>query len=627
MTTGIVRIGSSAPWRAAFWLIFSSIALSNVARGQIGRHDPPESGPVSSYQSEVGSIVVNVQGSGGKALDTLAVINVYTQYRQLYKTGAAGNESLRYDSVPLGIYIIEASAPGYITTEESIELMERNGQQNISFLLRPVGDPSAKPVERKPELLQSKAQRELDKGLEELRANHAAEAKKHVLNAQKIAPNNPDVNYLLGVLASQAGDKAGASAYWQKAVDASPTHVFSLIALGEARIAKGEWKEAKELLEKAVSADPSSWHAHELLSRADLQSHDYEHSAQEAEKAIAIGKTQAVASQVVLAKALIGQGKREKAAEVLKQFLATKPTGPVAESAQKLADALAKATGFGEVNSVSTSAGTTPPPLPPPAKWMPMDVDALVPPVESGVACNLEEILPKLGKNVVKFTQGLEKFTATEKLQHQVINGQGSPVRDENRTFNYLVSMYEIAPGVLNVDEYRNGSTALDVFPDGIATTGLPSMILIFHPLHQEDFDMKCEGLGSWRGIVAWQVRFQQKENRLGRSRTYRINGGLYPVALKGRAWISRDLLQVIRVETDLMKPIPEIKLEAEHQEIDYGPVPFPKRHEEYWLPATTDFYTDLKGKRIHRRLSYSDYVLFSVEETQKIGDPQKAKN
>ena len=630
MRTGIVRIRSGAPWRSALWIILGSIVLPNLARGQIGRHDPPESGPVSSFQTEVGSIVVNVQGGGGKALNTLAIINVYTQYRQLYKTGAAGNESLRYDSVPLGIYIVEASAPGYITTEESIELVERNGQQNVSFLMRPVGDPSAKPVEKKPELLQSKAQRELNRGLEELRANHATEAKKHLLNAQKIAPNNPDVNYLLGVLASQARDNAGATAYWQKAVNASPTHVFSLVALGEARIAQGDLTEAKEFLEKAVAADPSSWHAHELLSRVDLQSRDYEHSAQEAEKAIAIGKTEAVASQVVLAKALIGLGKREKAAEVLKQFLATKPTGPVAESAQKLADALLKAEtmGFSEVNSATTSSENAPPPpsLPPPAKWMPMDVDASIPPVESGEACNLEEILPKLGKNVVKFTQGLEKFTATEKMQHQVINGQGSPVRDENRTFNYLVSMYEIAPGVLNVDEYRNGSTALNVFPDGITTKGLTSMILIFHPLHQEDFDMRCEGLGSWRGIAAWQVHFQQKENHAGRSRTYRINGGLYPVALKGRAWISRDLLQVIRVETDLMKPIPEIKLQAEHQEIDYGPVPFPKRHEEYWLPATTDYYIELKGRRIHRRLSYSDYVLFSVEERQKIGDPQKAK-
>jgi len=585
----------------------------------------------ASLEAHVGSIVVDVHGSGGKALETPAVISIYSQYRQLIATGTTGSGSFRYSGAPLGNYIVEATAPGYITEEENIEIMQRNGQQNVSFLLRPVGDPSSKPVENKPALLEPKAQKELNKGLEELRANDAGEAKKHLLNAQKIAPNNPDVNYLLGVLASQAGDKAGATGYWEKAVNAFPTHVFSLVALGEARMGQGDLKEAKEFLEKAAAADPSSWRAYELMSRVDLQSHNFERSAQEAEKAIALGKTQAAASQVVLAKALIGQGEPKKATEVLKQFLETKPVGPVAASAQKLADALAKAeaTRGAEANviGVTPAENAAPaPPLPPPVKWMPANVDNSVPPVESGVACNLEEILPKVGKNVIKFTQGLDKFTATEKMQHQVVNDQGMAVKSENRTFNYLVSMYEIAPGVLNVDEYRNGTTALSVFPDGIGTKGLPSMILIFHPLQQEDFDMKCEGLGSWRGIPAWQVHFEQKENRMGRSRTYRINGGLYPVALKGRAWISRDLLQVIRIETDLVKPIPEIKLDAEHQEIDYGPVLFPKRHAEYWLPATTDFYTELRAKRIHRRLSYSDYVLFSVEERQKIGKPKETK-
>ena len=621
------RVRPTALGRAALLLIFSSMLLAKAASAQIGRHDPPESGPTTSFLAEAGSIVVNVHGPGGLSLETLAIINVYTQYRQLYKTGSAGNGNLRYDGVPLGIYIIEATAPGYITAEENVELMERNDQQHVSFLLRPIGDPSAQPVVNKPPLLAPKAQKELNQGLEEIRANNATEAKKHLVNAGKLAPNNPDVNYLLGVLASQGGDKAGAKAYWERAVDEFPAHTLSLVALGEVHLTQGEAKEAKDLLEKAVATAPSSWRAHELLGRAYLQNRDFEHSAQEAEKAIALGKTQAAVSQLVLAKALIGQGKPEKAADVLKEFLDAKPAGPVAASAQKLADALAKAESARIAESARAENVPVAPPLPPPVKWMPPDVDGSIPPVENGAVCSLDEILPKVGKNVVKFTKGLDRFTATEHMQHQVVSEQGIAVKNENLMFNYLVSMNEIRPGILNVDEYRNGTTALDVFPDGIATKGLPSMILIFHPIHQEDFEMTCEGLGSWRGIPAWQVHFRQREDHLGRSRSYRINGMLYPVALKGRAWISRDLLQVIRVETDLVKPIPEIRLLAEHQEIDYGAVSFAKQHSEYWLPATTDFYTEFRGKRIHRRLSYSDYVLFSVDERQKISAPPKQKD
>src|SRR5262249_50305828 len=141
---------------------------------------------------QVGTIVVGVHAAGGMTMDTLATVNVYTQYRQLYSTGTAGNGSLRFDGVPLGTYIVQASSPGYITAEETIELMLRNEQQNISFLMRLTSDPSAKPVTNKPPLLAPKAQKELNKGLEELRANHAEEAKKHLLNAQKMAPLNPD---------------------------------------------------------------------------------------------------------------------------------------------------------------------------------------------------------------------------------------------------------------------------------------------------------------------------------------------------------------------------------------------------------------------------------------------------
>jgi hypothetical protein len=38
--------------------------------------------------------------------------------------------------------------------------------------------------------------------------------------------------------------------------------------------------------------------------------------------------------------------------------------------------------------------------------------------------------------------------------------------------------------------------------------------------------------------------------------------------------------------------------------------------------PAATDYYTAFRGKRLHRRLIYSDYTLFSVEESQSIGKP-----
>jgi hypothetical protein len=43
------------------------------------------------------------------------------------------------------------------------------------------------------------------------------------------------------------------------------------------------------------------------------------------------------------------------------------------------------------------------------------------------------------------------------------------------------------------------------------------------------------------------------------------------------------------------------------------------------WLPMSADVYYDWRGRRIHRRHSFSNYVLFGVEEKQKISAPKEA--
>ena len=596
-----------------------------------------QSGPAASGLSgnEVGNIVVGVRAAGGSTLDAMASINLYTQFHQLYSSATAGAGSVRFEGVPLGTYIVEAVLPGYFPAEEQVELMIRNDQQQVLLSMRLLSDPSGQPVKAKPPLLAPKAQKELAQGLEDLRAGRFEAARKHLEIARRLAPQNPDINYLLGVLASKSADAAQATSYWEKAISNFPNHVFSLIALGEAKLSQGDLQSAKDFLKRAVAADPSSWRAHELLAHVALRDGSFADAQLQAEQTLHIGKDQANGVRLVLAKALIAQSKCAEATRVLEAFLDANPTEPGAASARRLLTGLANAksehqssTAAAETTAVARIAPTLPviPPLPAPARWIPPDVDTGVPPVESGAACHLDEILPKAQKNVVKFTHALDRFTATEKFEDQLISRQGIPVANTALSFDYLVSMHQVRPGILNVDEYRNGSLSLRVFPHGIATLGLPAVILIFHPAQADEFEMECEGLGYWRGMPAWQIHFRQKANRKAMLRTYRLNGALYPVPLKGRAWISRDLLQVVRIETDLVRPMPEIKLLGEHQEIDYGPIAFKSRNTELWLPASTDFYTEFRGKRVHRRLTYTNYLLFSVDDARKVSAPPQPK-
>ena len=101
------------------------------------------------------------------------------------------------------------------------------------------------------------------------------------------------------------------------------------------------------------------------------------------------------------------------------------------------------------------------------------------------------------------------------------------------------------------------------------------------------------------------------------------VNGPSYPVALKGRAWIAAESYQILRLETDLIAPMPQIRLATDRAVIEYGPVHFREKQVDMWLPQSAEVYYDWKGRRTHRRHIFSNYLLFSVGDSQQISAPK----
>jgi len=136
---------------------------------------------------------------------------------------------------------------------------------------------------------------------------------------------------------------------------------------------------------------------------------------------------------------------------------------------------------------------------------------------------------------------------------------------------------------------------------------------------------MRCEGLAHWNGRLAWQVHFRQRPDKPITDRVYRFgeSGVAHPVALKGRAWIAADTFEIVRLETDLVAPLPEIRLVADHTIVEYGAVHFSIGNIDLWLPKTAEVFNELKGRRIHRRHSFGDFMLFSLDDRQKINAPR----
>jgi len=187
-----------------------------------------------------------------------------------------------------------------------------------------------------------------------------------------------------------------------------------------------------------------------------------------------------------------------------------------------------------------------------------------------------------------------------------------------------VASISEPQPGFLSVDEFRAEKLSLEGYPDKIASTGFAALALVFHPHMRDNFEMVCEGLGDWHGQASWLVHFRQRDDRPNHMHAYKVGNQIHAVKLKGRAWITADKFQIVRIEAEMVSPMPEIQLLSEHQVVEYGPIPFQKKNTTLWLPKSAEIYFDFRKHRYYRRHSFDHYMLYSVDSDEKRKEPAK---
>jgi tetratricopeptide (TPR) repeat protein len=568
---------------------------------------------------------IYVKGPKGEPIDRPAVVTLFRTGGQTYAQNTTRAGFVKFDHIARSEFTVQVVAPGYQTATKRFEVT--GSAVTITLNLVPLeAEEAATSVGFY--ALPAKVQKDVGKALEDLRAKKPSDARKHLEAAQKAAPTSAEIEYLFSVYSSQVNDPLQAKAHWMKTLELNPKHLSALLEVGQDLLQKNNSAEAMPYLRRAAEAEPSSWRAHALLAEALVLQHQNDEAVKHAERAIQLGHERANTVQPLLARALAASGDRDEATKVMQAYVQAHPGDTAAskdletlknpQAADAPSDAVAAASEMAAMNKDATA-------LPMPSKWMPPDVDEKVPPVEAGASCAVDDVVSKAAKPLIELISDVDRFAATESLTHESINKSGLASYPEKRKFDYVVSIQEVQHGYLNVEEYRASGRSPADFPDGVATNGLPALVLIFHPYNAANFEMTCEGLARWNGGLAWQVHFKQRADKPNTIKRYRIgaDGPSYPVALKGRAWISADTYQIVRLETDLVAPVPQIRLVADHTAVEYGPVKFAKGNVNMWLPQSAEVYYDWKGRRIHRRHSFSNYMLFGVEDKQKISVPK----
>jgi hypothetical protein len=257
--------------------------------------------------------------------------------------------------------------------------------------------------------------------------------------------------------------------------------------------------------------------------------------------------------------------------------------------------------------------------------WLPPSVDTTAPINIADAPCSLAALLQGVGRRMKQLVDDLQKFRATEHIEHFKVDADGKRHAAQGRIFDYVVSVTQESNGAFQLDEFRNGDVGRDQFPAGIATEGLPALALLFHPTLASDFNFKCEGLGYWQARPAWLVRFEQRADRPNRIRDYVVKNVHYPVPIKGRAYIDAATLEVLRLESELDEPVDKIGLTVERFTINYAPVQFRTGAQELWLPQTAELYVEQKGHRYYREHSFKNFQVFAVNTNQKVQAPRES--
>jgi tetratricopeptide (TPR) repeat protein len=535
-----------------------------------------------------------------------------------------------FTNIPFGNYDVEVSAVGYLSARKEMPVLNSLRPSQIEIVLH--RDPAAVNLDLADTVMSPKARREAKRAVSLLKSNNLIAAQKQLDEAYKLAPSSPDLNFLLGYLYFQKKDFTQAGNYLGTAAKLSPHNAQALTLLGRTGLEREDYPAARSALEQAVLADSDNWLPHNLLADTYLRQRSYVKARDEAQTAITKGKDSASPAQLVLGEALVGLGQDQEAVRALNIFLEQSPRHPMAGQVRSLvAEIKERNTNPSEAATASVAEvhlpGVDPlAALPAPGlsvkSWQPPGVDDIKPAIAASVACPTSQVIEQSGQRVQELVGDVARFAAVEDLFHQALDTYGIPIRTETRKYNYVASISEPQPGFLAVDEYRADKLSLAGYPDQIASTGFAALALVFHPHMRDNFEMICEGLGDWRGQATWLVHFRQREDRPNRMHSYKVGNQIRSVPLKGRAWISADKFQIVRIEAELVKSMPEIQLLGEHQVVEYGPIPFPKKNTTLWLPKSAEIYFDFRKRRYYRRHSFDHYMLYSVDADEKRKEP-----
>ena len=242
----------------------------------------------------------------------------------------------------------------------------------------------------------------------------------------------------------------------------------------------------------------------------------------------------------------------------------------------------------------------------------------------------LPGILANAGKNVAALFSSLPNICSVEKVNQARLTRKGKPDISQEFTYRYLMLTPD-HPWGPSIDEYRSDTKGVETPQLGFSqnymlTSGFVSAPLVFHPAYQPGSTFRLLGMQNVKGRGMYVVAYAQIPAKSRLSGQFQFGNNVRPTYTQGIAWIDSQNFQIVHLISDLLNPLPQVRLEKETTDIEFSEVRFKRQNESFWLPARVSVTLDWNDRMFRNEHSYSDFLVFNVDSSQKIGNPKAAE-
>ena len=234
----------------------------------------------------------------------------------------------------------------------------------------------------------------------------------------------------------------------------------------------------------------------------------------------------------------------------------------------------------------------------------------------------LPMILQKTGLQVDSFFRDTPNLIADEDVRQQEVRGTGAVYLAQEIRNQYLILLHGDR-NEAHLDEYRMDakgnrvdalSTARSYRSPFLVTYGFALSGIYFSTALQSESTFRHLGEQRIGSQDTYVVAFAQRPGDATTTVTVRGAGGTaVQILVQGIAWVDKVNFEIIKIQTDLLAPRPEIGLDRQTTEVTLSEVRLRDTASPLWLPEVVKVYLKFYGYNFRNEHHYSNYRRYRV--------------